>query len=290
MKKSLKKLMAGVSAAAMLVSAMPVAGVFAEEETVSPFSVREVADGVVITDYSDKTADKIVIPSEIDGMTVVGVDNFAFGLVSQEVTIVVPETLMMDNIDDEAFMTTAVINTEIVEESGATTVNGVVKYWINDVVGMNYSDAQITDAIQKAVAHVGEVEIANMTVEEAALAVIKEIQAGNCGFSQANLERLDLVLATLPYTLVTLEGADATDAQAYAAGKIDLKYVVASAYEPGDVNLSGALDLQDAIAIAKYMIGALELTAEQLAAGDTDGDNKVGLQDAIYVAKALMNK
>ena len=50
MKKSLKKIMAGVSAAAMLASAMPIASAFAEE-TEATFSVREVSEGVVITDY-----------------------------------------------------------------------------------------------------------------------------------------------------------------------------------------------------------------------------------------------
>lgn len=286
MKNSLKKIMAGVSAAAML-AAMPAAGVFAADETESAFSVREVTDGVVITNYTDKTAEKIVIPSEIDGKTVVGVDNFAFGLVSQEVTIVVPETLTLDNIDDEAFMTAAVVNKGIVEASGATTVNGVVKYWINDVAGMSYTDAQISDAIAKAMSHVGDITI-GATLEETALIVVKEIQAGNCGFSQDNLDRLDLVLATVPYGLVTLEGADGTDAQTYAAGKINLKYVVTSAYEPGDMTLDGVVDLYDAIEIAKYMMNMIEPTDEQLAAGDINGDGEVDLYDAIEVARTLM--
>lgn len=286
MKNSLKKIMAGVSAAAML-AAMPAAGVFAADETESAFAVREVEAGVVITNYTDKTAEKIVIPSEIDGKTVVGVDNFAFGLVSQEVTIVVPATLTLDNLDVASFMTAAVVNKGIVEASGATTVNGVVKYWINDVVGMNYTDAQISEAISKAIAHVGDVAV-GATLEETALMVVKEIQAGNCGFSDANLERLDLVLKTVPYGLVTLEGPDGTDAQTYAAGKINLKYVVTSGYELGDVTLDGKVNLYDAIEISRYMMKAVELTDEQLAAGDITGDGIVNLYDAIEIAKSLM--
>ncbi len=286
MKNSLKKIMAGVSAAAML-AAMPATGVFAAEE--SAFSVREVEAGVVITNYTDKTAEKIVIPSEIDGKTVVGVDNFAFGLVSQDVTIVVPATLTLDNLDVASFMTAAVVNKGIVEASGATTVNGVVKYWINDVVGMNYTDAQIAEAVSKAVAHVGDVAV-GATLEETALMVVKEIQAGNCGFSDANLERLDLVLKTVPYGSVTLEGPDGTDAQTYAAGKINLKYVVTSAseYELGDVTRDGKVNLYDAIAISKYMMKDLELDDEQLEIGDLNGDGKVNLYDAIEVAKIMM--
>lgn len=284
MKNSLKKIMAGVSAAAML-AAMPAAGVFAAED--SAFSVREVEAGVVITNYTDKTAEKIVIPSEIDGKTVVGVDNFAFGLVSQDVTIVVPETLTLDNLGNEAFATMEVVNNSVIAPSGATTVNGVVKYWINDVVGMNYTDAQIADAVKKAVAHIGEVPVGT-TVEETALMVLKEVQAGNCGFSQANLNRLNLVLSMMSYDNVTLQGPDGTDAQTYAAGKINLKYVVTSAYELGDVTLDGKVNLYDAIEISKYMMKAVELTDEQLEVGDITQDGVVNLYDAIEIAKLLM--
>lgn len=286
MKNSLKKIMAGVSAAAML-AAMPAAGVFAADETESAFSVREVESGVVITNYTDKTADKIVIPSEIDGKTVVGVDNFAFGLVSQEVTIVVPETLTLDNIQNEAFATFAVVNNSVVAPSGATTVNGVVKYWVNYVVGMNYTDEQIADAVKRAIGHIGDVPVGT-TVEETALMVLKEVQAGNCGFSQTNLDRLNLVLSMMSYDLVTLQGPDATDAQTFAAGKINLKYVVGGDYLPGDVTLNGVVDLYDAIEIAKYMMKMVELTDEQLQAGDITGDSVVDLYDAIEVAKTLM--
>ncbi len=284
MKNSLKKIMAGVSAAAML-AAMPAAGVFAAED--SAFSVREVEAGVVITNYTDKTAEKIVIPSEIDGKTVVGVDNFAFGLVSQDVTIVVPATLTLDNLGNEAFATMEVVNNSVVAPAGATTVNDVVKYWINDVVGMNYTDAQIAEAVKKAVAHIGEVPVGT-TVEETALMVLKEVQAGNCGFSQANLDRLNLVLSMMSYGNVTLQGPDGTDAQTYAAGKINLKYVVTSAYELGDVTLDGKVNLYDAIEISKYMMKAVELTDEQLEVGDITQDGVVNLYDAIEIAKLLM--
>lgn len=285
MKNSLKKIMAGVSAAAML-AAMPAAGVFAADETESAFSVREVEAGVVITNYTDKTAEKIVIPSEIDGKTVVGVDNFAFGLVSQEVTIVVPETLTLDNIQNEAFATFAVVNNSVVAPSGATTVNGVVKYWINDVVGMNYTDEQIADAVKRAIGHIGDVPV-GATVEETALLVLKEVQAGNCGFSQTNLDRLNLVLSMMSYDLVTLQGPDGTAAQEFAAGKINLKYVTGD-YLPGDITLDGVVDLFDAIEISKYMLNMVELTDEQFQAGDITGDGVIDLFDAIEVAKTLL--
>ncbi len=327
MKKSLKKMMAGVSAVAMLAAAMPIAGAFAEEvtepntdatvatdatdatdateatdatdapagdvviENDTPFSIREVENGLIITNYAEtEETDKIVIPAEIGGMTVVGIDNFAFGMVEEEVTFVVPETLMLENIANEAFMTAAVVGTEAIAAAGLEngSIKDIVTYWVNDQFGMGYTDEQIVEAIQRAIIHISDVEVANMTNAEAAVAVIKEIQAGNCGFSQANVDRLNIALATLPYTLVTLEGPDATAAQEYAAGKFNLTYVVASGYEPGDMNLDGKVDLYDAIAIAKYMIKTLEATDEQLVAGDITGDGKVDLYDAIAVSKTLM--
>ena len=291
MKKSLRKLMAGVSAAAMLATAMPVVNAFAADEAEATISYREVAEGAIITDYVCD-ADELVIPAEIDGLTVVGVDNFAFALVSKEVNIIVPETLMLDYIDDEAFMTAAVVNTEIIAPSGATTVSGVVKYWINDVVGMNYTDAEIADAIARAITHIGDVEIADMTTAEAAVAIVREIQAGNCGFSQKNLERLDLVLAGTFYDMVTLEGPDGTDAQTFADGKWNLVYNVATAVEglPGDMTLDGVVNLYDAIEIAKYMMGMLEEEPSEQAFinGDITEDGVINLYDAIAVCNVFM--
>lgn len=281
MKKSLKKIMAGVSAAAMLASAMPIASAFAEE-TEATFSVREVSEGVVITDYSDKTADKIVIPSEIDGQTVVGVDDFAFGLISKKVTVVVPETLTEDYISSQAFMTMAIVDKYIIGLSPDKTINGVIKYWVNSVAGLNYSDQQIADAIARAMAHIGNIDVTDLTVSEAAIQVLREIDS--LGFSETNLNRLEAAFSLMPYDLVTLEGPDGTAAQAFAETKNSLTYVVTS----GDVTMDGNVDLYDAIEIAKYMMGMVDFTNEQIAIGDMTGDGVCDLYDAIEVARTLM--
>lgn len=285
MKKSLKKIMAGISAAAMLASAMPIANAFAEE-TEATFSVREVSDGVVITDYSDNTADKIVIPSEIDGKTVVGVDDFAFALISKKVTVVVPETLTEDYISSQAFMTSGIVNKYIIGLSPDKTINGVIKYWVNSVAGLNYSDQQIADAIARALAHIGNIDVTDLTVTEAAVQVLREIDS--LGFSQTNLNRLEAALSLMPYDLVTLEGPDKTAAQAFAETKNSLTYVVTGAYESGDVTMDGKVDLYDCIEIAKYMMGMVKFTNEQIAIGDMTGDGVCDLYDAIEVAKTLM--
>lgn len=286
MKKSLRKIMAGVSAAAMLATAMPVVNAFAADEAEANISYREVAEGAIITDYVCD-ADELVIPAEINGLTVVGIDNFAFGLVSKEVNIVVPATVTY--FENHSFMTAEIINNQLVAFSGATTVNGVVKYWINDVVGMNYTDAQISDAVERAIAHVGEVNIANMTLEEGAITIIREILDGNCGFSADNIARLEKVLKSFAYNEVTLEGPADTAAQAYADTKWNLVYNVTSEDDVllGDATLDGKINLYDAIEIAKYMMGE-ELSDEQLVAADITEDGKVNLYDAIAVCEIIM--
>ncbi|MCM1226600.1 MAG: hypothetical protein NC320_04120 [Clostridium sp.] len=290
MKNSIKKIFAGLSAAAMLVSAMPIVSAFAEDVIVeAKFNTREVEDGVVITKYTGEAADEIEIPAEYEGKTVVGVDSYAFSVVSQDVNFVVPATLTLDNMGNEAFVTAEVINKGIIEASGADTLNGVIKYWANDVAKMNATDAQISEAIKNAYAHVVDAPMADTLVETAVL-VIQDIQAGKYGFSQANINKLGLALAAIPYPGVTMEGPADADAEKYAAAK-NIPYTAKAKYAQGDINMSGGKpDLYDAILMAEIMAGKKEATPEQIAVGDLTGDGKIGLYDAIAVAEIMAGK
>lgn len=290
MKNSIKKIFAGLSAAAMLVSAMPIVSAFAEEVVVeAKFDTREVEGGVVITKYTGDAADEIEIPAEYEGKTVVGVDSYAFSVVSQDVNFVVPATLTLANMGNEAFVTEEVINKGIIEASGADTLNGVIKYWVNDIAKMNATDAQISEAIKNAYAHVVDAPVANTLVETAVI-VIQDIQAGKYGFSQANIDKLGLALAAIPYPGVTMEGPADVDAQKYAEAK-KIPYTVKSAYVLGDIDMSGGTpNLYDAILIAEIMAGKKEATPEQLAIGDSNENGKIDLYDAIYVAECMVGK
>ncbi len=62
-----------------------------------------------------------------------------------------------------------------------------------------------------------------------------------------------------------------------------------SAVIPGDVNGSGAIDLQDIIIICKSMLGTVTLTNEQIKIADLNNSGTADLQDAIAVAKLLVN-
>lgn len=277
MKNTFKKALAGISAVAMLAAAMPVASAFAEETT-SPFVTKSVGDGlVVITDYTDTEAEKVVIPSTIDDATVVGVDAFAFGLCGDLATIVVPETLQADYIDNNAFMTFPMIE-QFPLPDDVNTVEGLLKFFAGDA----YSD----DLLAKFMSHIKDVEIPNGTTL-IGLCVLIGRDIENLGFSEANINKFNWLTNTVSYDLLTLEGPADTDTQAYAAKKINLKYVVTSGYQIGDVNMSGEVDVFDAIAIAQYSVNKRELTDEQLVLADVNGDGRVDVFDAIAIAKSL---
>ena len=196
------------------------------------------------------------------------------------------ETLTEDYISSQAFMTMAIVDKYIIGLSPDKTINGVIKYWVNNVAGLNYSDQQIADAIARAMAHIGNIDVTDLTVSEAAIQVLREIDS--LGFSETNLNRLEAAFSLMPYDLVTLEGPDGTAAQAFAETKNSLTYVVTGAYESGDVTMNGKVDLYDAIEIAKYMMGMVDFTNEQIAIGDMTGDGVCDLYDAIEVARTLM--
>ncbi len=252
----------------------------------SGFTVRNVDEGIIIKKYIGEDTDRIEIPSEIDGKKVVGVDDFAFGSVSDDVIITVPDTLMSEYIGDEAFMTYAVVNEQIIEKSGGTTVNEVLKYWINDVGGMNYTDDQIADAVAKVLEHIGDTK--GMSMSELVMEVLRN--ADNLGFSQENLDKLELALSLMSYNKVKLEGPADTDSEKYASGKINLEYIISEKGLKGDVTLDGKVNLYDVIAIAKYVMDSKKypLSDEAISNGDVTENGKLDIYDAIEIAKIIM--
>lgn len=65
-------------------------------------------------------------------------------------------------------------------------------------------------------------------------------------------------------------------------------YITTELVVKGDVTGNGKLDLYDAIAICKHIMGMTKLTAEQAKVADITGDGKIDLYDAIEIAKALL--
>ena len=156
-----------------------------------------------------------------------------------------------------------------------------MKYFA-DLAGVTYSD----EMLAKFMNHIKDVEIPNgTTISGLAILIGRDIE--NLGFSEANIKNFNMYTNLIAYDLITLEGPADTEAQAYAAKKNTLKYVVTSGYQIGDVNMSGEVDVFDAIAIAQYSVNKRELTDEQLALADVNGDGRVDVFDAIAIAKSI---
>ena len=89
-----KKIVSLLLAIAMLLSALPFAGITASAYQGGDFYYRLLADGTaVITSYYDDYAEYIIIPSEIDGYTVTGIGDSAFAWNDSLVGIELPDTL-----------------------------------------------------------------------------------------------------------------------------------------------------------------------------------------------------
>ncbi len=58
---------------------------------------------------------------------------------------------------------------------------------------------------------------------------------------------------------------------------------------PGDVSENKMVDLQDAILIAKYLLGSVKFTDGQMKTADYNGSGSVDLYDVIGIAKYLLN-
>lgn len=310
MRNLFRKAVAAISAAALLTAALPVSEAFAADTNEieitleqdneiytakgsvegQSFFYRVVDEGAIIVGFEGDPKNGVVtLPSEVVDMPVVGVEDFVFGGVSGKVSFVVPDTLMLEYIGSEAFMTSAV---DLPIKEG-TTINGVVKMLTNDIAGLNYSDEEIAEAAARAYSRIADIT-AYGTIEQIAFAIVKEIRAGTCGFSQQSIDNLNFALSALSYKNVLIKtssekSADKIDILFYARQKRDLNcdVYVPSENIMGDTNQNGKLDLMDAILIAKFLVGAA-LSGEQQLSGDYNRNGKVDLQDAIGVAKELL--
>lgn len=285
MKNNIKKLIAGLSAVTMVAGAMSAMSVFADDSENTAFVTRAVDEtSVVITDYTDTAAEKIVIPAELDGKTVVGVDAFAFGLCNDLASVVVTENLKADYIDPNAFMTAAMIEKYAIP-SDVTTIEGLLQYYAG-LTGATYND----DMLVRLMNHLKSVEIpAGATISDIAIVIARDFD--ELGFSAENKKRFLMYTNLISYDLLTLEGPDGTDTQAFAATKNSLKYNVSSGYALGDVDMNGSINIFDAVMVARSTVGKYEFESDaQKALADMDGSGSVNIFDAVAIARKAMEK
>ena len=294
MKKTLTKLMAAAGALSVLASAMPFV-VSADDATVLPFKYEVKDNGVIITEWTDLTAETATIPATVtvgeNDVDVIGVADYAFGLCEDLAVINVPDSLKLDNIGNTAFMTSSILMGFLDNElKGASTTADIVKY-VADKAGYkngNYTDADLADLTVKLNNHLNKVDIsAASTVEGKLMTLVKNI--GDMGFSQDNLDKFGLWIATVTYDGLELHGNAGIDAETYANGK-KIKYVANGGYILGDANGDGKFDVRDAAWVARHLAAGETIDVSTNPAADSNKDGKVTVRDAAAMARALATK
>lgn len=293
MKKTLTKLMAAAGALSVLASAVPFAGVSAEETDEFVYEVKE--NGVVITEWKDITAEEATIPATVtvgdNDLDVIGVADYAFGLCSDLAVVNVPDSLQLAEMGNTAFLTSSLIMDFLdTELSDAATTDDIIRYVAEKAeykgTGENgaITDADISSLSVKLMNHLNKVDIsAASTVEGKLMVLIKNID--NMGFSQLNIDKFNVYVTAIPYGDLTLKGNAGTEIETYANGKF-INFVSAD-FILGDANGDGEFNIRDAAWLARQLAGGAEITAEENPAADFNEDGDVNVRDAAAMARAL---
>ncbi|MFZ2888017.1 MAG: leucine-rich repeat protein, partial [Ruminococcus bromii] len=87
---------------------------------------------------------------------------------------------------------------------------------------------------------------------------------------------------------VTIKGIAGSYAEEYAKAN-NIPFNGISAYDVGDVNMDGGIDILDATLIQKYVAGIVELSAEQKYLADYINDGDITVVDATKIQKFIVH-
>ncbi len=87
---------------------------------------------------------------------------------------------------------------------------------------------------------------------------------------------------------VTIKGSYGSYAEEYAKAN-NIPFEGISAYDVGDVNMDGGIDILDATLIQKYVAGIVELSAEQKHLADYINDGDITVVDATKIQKFIVH-
>ena len=87
---------------------------------------------------------------------------------------------------------------------------------------------------------------------------------------------------------VTIKGSYGSYAEEYAKAN-NIPFEGISAYDVGDVNMDGRIDILDATLIQKYVAGIVELSAEQKHLADYNNDGDITVVDATEIQKFIVH-
>lgn len=87
---------------------------------------------------------------------------------------------------------------------------------------------------------------------------------------------------------VTIKGSYGSYPEEYAKAN-NIPFEGISAYDVGDVNMDGRIDILDATLIQKYVAGIVELSAEQKHLADYINDGDITVVDATKIQKFIVH-
>lgn len=87
---------------------------------------------------------------------------------------------------------------------------------------------------------------------------------------------------------VTIKGSYGSYAEEYANAN-NIPFEGISAYDVGDVNMDGGINILDATLVQKYVVGIVELSAEQKHLADYNKDGDITVFDATEIQKFIVH-
>ncbi len=87
---------------------------------------------------------------------------------------------------------------------------------------------------------------------------------------------------------VTIKGSYGSYAEKYAKAN-NIPFNGISAYDVGDVNMDGGINILDATLVQKYVVGIAELSAEQKHLADYNNDGDITVIDATEIQKFIVH-
>lgn len=87
---------------------------------------------------------------------------------------------------------------------------------------------------------------------------------------------------------VTIKGSYGSYAEEYAKAN-NIPFNGISAYDVGDVNMDGGINILDATLVQKYVVGIVELSAEQKHLADYNNDGDITVVDATEIQKFIVH-
>lgn len=325
-----KKFFAVLSAVSMLATAAAV-NVSAADDTTAPavggedsakpysFEYKETAEGAIISNVKSAVGiTEIEIPEEDnDGHAVIGVDDFAFYGCTDLTTIVVPDSLKLDNIGDLAFLTQSdvfsILAANGINESVLTSKNeeefelnlskASIAYIVNTVKFMGKNDWKGNESELDAAGQVFENVAKTINVEDPAAFVqalytlddtTKVVRAEDEDtlekMSAKSYELFKAWVKTIPYADLTVKASsEDTDAAKYAKGKalLGMKFEVSETHLIGDATQDGIVNVRDCAKIANAVAFKTVDKLPCFKCADYNGDGTVNVRDAAQLANAI---